>query len=169
MPTGRAWTTAVNAHWWHGLTTEECEDPGWNRATGANWAPFFADHHAIDIPRYEGQGERPPPGRFNIDGRRRFWSGRSVAAVLAPIAAGDHPRLETPPAPPAIGGHALVRWLRRIKEEPGASSRRRGREPPHGHLRLVRPKREPQWAPAPEYERRALEVRQDGDPEDFSG
>lgn len=76
------------------------DDTGWNRATGAKWAAFFADRHAVKIARYEGQGQRPSPGRFNIDGRWRFWSGRTMAAVLAYIAACDHPRLETPPPPP---------------------------------------------------------------------
>lgn len=57
------------------------------------WLAFFRDRRLQAIVVYEGPP--PPPARNNIAGRRLFWAvnGRTIAAVITHIEAGNNPPL----------------------------------------------------------------------------
>ena len=99
------WGLEVLDHFYYGLTDEQRAQPEWYPDNPANYERYdaaFRRIHRERLNRWDGPG-LPPSNQYNHEGRRAFWGvrGRTLAYVIAHIAAGDQPRLETP-APAAV-------------------------------------------------------------------
>lgn len=88
----------------------------------AAWSAYFAERYEREMAAYDGAP--PPPPRNNAEGRRRWWSapGRTLAAVLDHIEAGNTPVLRMPPRTPAFSRRRGSSWMPRRMASTSSSS-----------------------------------------------
>lgn len=142
VPEGAARRAAITAHYYHELTPQQRRDPHWDLDNTVTWDAFFSNRRERDLVRFEGDG--PPPVNSNEAGRRLWWGGRRLVAVLRHIEAGDNPRLRYPHFNPA----------------------HRRPPPPKGDELL---KLTPEWQAPREYAAIAAQFRRPEDPEEYPG
>ena len=94
VPSGAERRRAITIHYYHELTAEQRMDRRWDPDVDATWDAFFDNRRQRELAKFEGDG--PPPVNNNEAGRRLWWGGRDLAAVMEYIAAEDHPRLRYP-------------------------------------------------------------------------
>ena len=119
-------------------------DRRWDPDVEATWDAFFDNRRQRELAKFEGDG--PPPVNNNEAGRRLWWGGRDLTAVMEYIAAGDYPRLRYPHFPRASRAAGFPRPPQRPQPMP-----------------------RPGWQVPPDYIATASQYRRPSDPEEFPG
>ena len=91
---GAARRSAITHHYYAELTPEQRMHTGWHPDNNRTWDAFFINRRERELARHVGDG--PPPVNNDEEGRRLWWSGRTLASVMEYITAGDYPRLRYP-------------------------------------------------------------------------